>query len=185
MRSSETGVPITEGYRKVFSIWQIVLVSFFFCFSGTLVLAGQATNLACGPPKEKVKVVLHKGEHPVPEPPEGKALIYVLRVKKFRQARIQANKMLLGIDGQWVGGTLPGTYFYLPIEPGLITVCSAVQSGSPNLLAITAEAGKFYYLEQWGGSSFASFNYGLKQLTEEEAKPLLESAEYATLLKGK
>jgi len=25
----------------------------------------------------------------------------------------------------------------------------------------------------------------IKQLTEEEAKPLLESAEYATLLKGK
>jgi hypothetical protein len=184
MRSSQTGVPITEGYLKVFSIRQIVLVSFLFCFAGSFVLAGQGTNLACGPPKEKVKVVLQKGEHPVPELPAGKALIYVLRVKKFRQARIQANKMLLGIEGQWVGGTLPGTYFHLPVEPGLITVCSAVPSGPPNLLAITAEAGKVYYFEQWAGSML-SRNYGLKQLTVEEAKPLLESAEYATLVKGK
>ena len=186
MRSPKAGVPITEGYQKVPSLRQIVLVSFFLGFTGTLLLAGQAPNLACGPPKEKMKVVLHKGEHPAPEPPAGKALIYVLRVKKYPDThRMQANRMQIGINGQWVGGTLPGTYFYLPVDPGLITICSAVQSGSPNLLAITAEAGKVYYLRQWGGFSIMMSNYGVKQLTESEAKPLLESVEYATLEKGK
>jgi hypothetical protein len=181
---------MTDGHPKVSSLRQIVLLSFFLCLSGTRVIVGQAQNLACGPPKEKTKVVLHKGEHPLPEPPAGKALIYVIRVRKYPDKYpSQGLRGQIGIAGQWVGGTLPGTYFYAPVEPGLVILCSAWQTSSWNLLAITAEAGKVYYLQQWGYAhkwiAVSPDDFGVKQLSEKEAKPLLESVEYATLEKGK
>ncbi len=146
----------------------------------------QDLNVGCGAANHKPKVLLQKQQHPTPTPASGKALIYVVRIKKSPDSsRSQALKALVGVNGKWVGGTLVNTYSYFEVEPGLVSLCSiATCRGEPQVLALTAEAGQTYYLQQWGSATMfgaMSGKCGIKQLSEQEAKPLIEQAEFATL----
>jgi hypothetical protein len=99
---------------------------------------------ACGPREKEVMYVAgtDKSTHPTPEPPEGKAMIYVLR------PTILGNKVQtkLAVDGEWKGVNRGNNYFFFPLDPGEHHVCS--QSENHSIETITVEAGKTYYLQQ-------------------------------------
>ena len=97
---------------------------------------------ACGPKGTKFHQITDKDQHPTPDAPEGKAMVYVLRPTRIGFA-IQTK---LAVDGEWVGVNKGKTYFYFPLDPGKHQLCS--KSENRSLLEITVEAGKTYYLQQ-------------------------------------
>ena len=97
---------------------------------------------ACGPENVKHSARTDKKQHPTPEPPADKALIYVLR------PTMSGNKVQtkLGVDGKWMGVNRGDNYFFFTLEPGEHYFCS--QAENKSVLALKVEAGKTYYLQQ-------------------------------------
>jgi len=97
---------------------------------------------ACGPENVKHSARTDKKQHPTPEPPADKALIYVLR------PTMSGNKVQtkLGVDGKWMGVNRGDNYFFFTLEPGEHYFCSLAENKS--VLALKVEAGKTYYLQQ-------------------------------------
>jgi hypothetical protein len=83
-----------------------------------------------------------KTQHPTPEPPPDKALIYVLR------PTMMGNKLQtkLSVDQRWVGVNRGNNYFFFTFDPGEHYFCSTAENRS--VLALKVEAGKTYYLQQ-------------------------------------
>lgn len=84
-----------------------------------------------------------KKQHPTPDPPPDKALIYVIRPLSMYQLMLQSK---LAVDGQWMGVNRNGTYFFFTLDPGEHYFCSQVRNRS--VLVLTVEAGRTYFLEQ-------------------------------------
>ena len=97
---------------------------------------------ACGPENVKHSARTDKKQHPTPEPPADKALIYVLR------PTMSGNKVQtkLGVDGKWMGVNRGDNYFFFTLEPGEHYFCS--QAENKSVMALKVEAGKTYYLQQ-------------------------------------
>ncbi len=97
---------------------------------------------ACGTTEIKYKASTDKKQHPTPEAPIGKALIYVLR------PTIMGNKVQskFAVDGVWKGANRGRNYFFVMVEPGERYFCS--ESENQDYLKLTVEAGKTYYLQQ-------------------------------------
>lgn len=97
---------------------------------------------ACGPENVKHSARTDKKQHPTPEPPADKALIYVLR------PTMSGNKVQtkLGVDGKWMGVNRGDNYFFFTLEPGEHYFCSLAENRS--VMALKVEAGKTYYLQQ-------------------------------------
>ena len=96
---------------------------------------------ACGP-DVKHSARTDKKQHPTPEPPADKALIYILR------PTMSGNKVQtkLGVDGKWMGVNRGDNYFFFTLDPGEHYFCS--QAENKSVLALKVEAGKTYYLQQ-------------------------------------
>ena len=75
-------------------------------------------------------------------PPEGKALVYVVRLTSFGSIV----KMEISANGQYVGATGGKRYIYAVLNPGKYIFASKAENTSE--LHIVLEAGKTYYLEQ-------------------------------------
>jgi hypothetical protein len=93
----------------------------------------------------------HESQHPVSQPPAGKALVYFIQDDVDYPARPQPTTKW-GIDGSWVGGTQANSYFYIAIDPGPHQLCTTWQNASivthgrrPSASAWIAEAGETYY----------------------------------------
>jgi hypothetical protein len=97
---------------------------------------------ACGPGGVKHSVDTDKKQHPTPEAPPDKALIYVIR-PTLGGHKVQTK---LGVDGKWVGVNRGNNYFFLTLEPGEHYFCS--QAENKSVMALTVEAGKTYFLQQ-------------------------------------
>lgn len=97
---------------------------------------------ACGPENVKHSARTDKKQHPTPEPPADKALIYVIR------PTMSGNKVQtkLGVDGKWMGVNRGDNYFFFTLDPGEHYFCSRAENNS--VLALKVEAGKTYYLQQ-------------------------------------
>ncbi len=97
---------------------------------------------ACGPENVKHSARTDKKQHPTPEPPADKALIYVIR------PTMSGNKVQtkLGVDGKWLGVNRGDNYFFFTLEPGEHYFCS--QAENKSVMALKVEAGKTYYLQQ-------------------------------------
>jgi len=97
---------------------------------------------ACGPENVKHSARTDKKQHPTPEPPADKALIYIIR------PTMSGNKVQtkLGADGKWMGVNRGDNYFFFTLEPGEHYFCSQAENRS--VLALKVEAGKTYYLQQ-------------------------------------
>ncbi len=97
---------------------------------------------ACGPAEVKHSVETDKKQHPTPEAPPDKALIYVIR------PTMSGNKVQtkLGVDGQWMGVNRGDNYFFFTLAPGEHYFCSQAENRS--VTALKVEAGKTYYLQQ-------------------------------------
>lgn len=141
----------------------------------------QTDMFGCGPEKQKFNITIHKGQHPMPEPPPGKAVVYVFRAKKYPDsARRFSLRTLLSVNGKWVGVNRFQTYFYFEADPGLLRLCSKLEKRPPVFMNLTVEAGKSYYIRQW----VVFFDHEITQVPEQEARRLLAKCDYAAF-KGK
>ena len=75
-------------------------------------------------------------------PPEGKALVYILRPTSLGSIV----KMEVTANGQYIGATGGKRYIYTILDPGKYIFSSKAENTSE--LHIVLEAGKTYYLEQ-------------------------------------
>lgn len=125
---------------------------------------------ACGPRDQESRYVVRvdTAKHPTPEPPAGRALIYVLRAASFRRPAPAD----FAVDGDWQGANLNDNYFFVTAEPGEHGFCSVYEGdpGSRSALAITVEAGKTYYLQQHAAASLLPSHIRLERVSEAEGK---------------
>ncbi len=97
---------------------------------------------ACGTEKVDYSAKTDKTQHPTPDAPSDKALIYVMRTTMIGY-KIDSK---VAVDGKWMGVNRGKTYFYFTVEPGERYFCS--ESENQDYLALTVEAGQTYYLQQ-------------------------------------
>jgi len=131
---------------------------------------------ACGPKEKEVNYVADtdKTRHPVAEPADGKAIVYVLRPS------LMGNKVQtkLAVDGQWSGVNRGNNYFFFTLDPGEHYFCSQAENRS--LLTLKVEAGKTYYLQQHIQMGVMKARNKLDTMTEEEGKKKLADAHPST-----
>jgi hypothetical protein len=98
----------------------------------------------CGPSGKEVNysASTDKTKHPTGEQTSDKALIYILR----SSALYPLVQTKLAVDGEWKGVNRGHNYFFFTVKPGLHYFCSEAENR--NVLVMTAEAGKTYYIEQ-------------------------------------
>lgn len=123
---------------------------------------------ACGTKDVNYKAITDKKQHPTPEAPEDKALIYVLR-PTFIGMKIHSK---LAVDGEWKGVNRGKTYFFFTVEPGERYFCS--ESENQDYLKLTVEAGKTYYLQQKVEMGLWKARTNLVVMTEEKGKEKLK-----------
>lgn len=97
---------------------------------------------ACGSREINYSAHTDKKQHPVPEPAQGKALIFVIRPTMWGN-KVQTK---LAVDGQWMGVNRGDNYFFFALDPGEHNFCS--DSENRSLLTLNVEPGKTYYLQQ-------------------------------------
>lgn len=97
---------------------------------------------ACGLKEVNYTARTDKKQRPTPEPPPGKAIIYVIR-PTMAGNKIQSK---LAVNGEWKGANRGNNYFYFELSPGEYHFCSRAENRS--LLTLKVEAGKTYYLQQ-------------------------------------
>jgi hypothetical protein len=104
---------------------------------------------ACGSPTVNFDVKLSASQ-PIPQPEEGKALIYVVEDQKF--SFVNDVTIRVGVNGSWIGATRGNSYLSFAVEPGEHHLCvDWVSDWLPSgrlisLYGLTVEAGKVYYL---------------------------------------
>lgn len=119
---------------------------------------------ACGTESVNYKVSTDKKQHPTPEPPADRALIYVMRTTILGY-KIHSK---LAVDGKWMGVNRGKTYFFFTLEPGEHFFCSEAEN--QDYLALTVEAGKTYYLKQRVEPGLWKARTDLAVIDEEKAK---------------
>jgi hypothetical protein len=100
-------------------------------------------------------------------PPEGMALVYVVRPSRLGKAL----EMPVICDGDVVGVTGGKRYLYTILEPGPHSFVSIAETESE--LSITLEAGETVYLEQKMTMGVVTGDNRLAQLSEEEGREKL------------
>jgi Protein of unknown function (DUF2846) len=123
---------------------------------------------ACGTKVVKYKADTDKKQHPTPEAPADKAMIYVLRTT------ILGNKVQskIAVDGDWKGVNRGRNYFFFTVDAGEHYFCS--ESENQDVLVLKVEAGKTYYLLQEVEPGFLKARTNLIQFTEEKGKEKLK-----------
>ena len=96
----------------------------------------------CGPEGVEHWAESDKKQHPTPEAPPDKALIYVIRPSSMG-ARFYQSKV--AVDGQWVGVNTNNTYLFFTLEPGEHHFCSQMKPMGKGLVILRVQAGKTYY----------------------------------------
>lgn len=119
---------------------------------------------ACGTTEIKYKASTDKKQHPVPEAPPDKALVFVVRPTLWGN-KIQTK---LAVDGQWKGVNRGNNYFFFTLDPGEHHFCS--DSENRSLVTLNVEAGKTYYLQQKIRVGFWKARNKLAVLDEAEGK---------------
>jgi len=131
---------------------------------------------ACGPKENEVdyNAATDKKQHPTPEQPSDKALIYVLRPSMIGMA-IQSK---LAVDGDWKGVNRGNNYFYFTVDPGEHFFCSVAENRS--LLKLNVEAGKTYFLQQHISLGVAKARNKIESMTDEEGRKKAATANLST-----
>ncbi len=122
---------------------------------------------ACGTTEVNYKASTDKKQHPTPDAPSDKALIYVLRPTLFGN-KVQSK---LAVDGEWKGVNRGNNYFFFTVEPGERYFCS--KSENQDYVKLNVEAGKTYFLQQKVEIGFMKARTSLVVMTEEKGKEKL------------
>jgi hypothetical protein len=118
---------------------------------------------ACGP-KASHNAKTDKKQHPTPEAPADKALVYVIRPTMMGN-KIQTK---LAVDGKWVGVNRGNNYFFITLDPGEHYFCS--QAENKSVFAMKVEAGKTYFLQQKIRMGFMKASNKLEAISDEEGR---------------
>lgn len=108
-----------------------------------------------------------KKTYPLLEPLPDKAIVYVVRPSRGG-SKVQTK---FAVDGRWAGVNRGRSYFTLELDPGEHYLCSKAENTS--VLALKAEAGKIYYVEQKIKIGFMKARNQLAVLPESEGKEKL------------
>lgn len=130
---------------------------------------------ACGPRDVQFEVKVDRSQHPLPEPPDGKALVYVVSQDLHNN---------IGVDGKWVGANDSRTYFFVEVEPGVHHLCAYAIYGRTSWLSLhslQAKAGDTYYFLTFPiGNGGPGGRYSLEQLDPDEGQYLVSKNRFAT-----
>ncbi len=107
------------------------------------------------------------------QPPVGKALVYVLRPS----AMGMLIRMRVKCDGTNIGSTKGGNFLFAMVEPGQHTLLTA--SENDEMMDITVEAGKIYYVKQQAKMGVVYAETGLKLVDEKEGQKYLQKCRLA------
>ena len=129
---------------------------------------------ACGTKDVNYNQKTDKKQHPTPDAPADKALIYVLRPTMIG-FKIGSK---LAVDGEWKGVNRGKTYFYFTVEPGERFFCS--ESENQDYLKMNVEAGRTYYLQQRVELGMWKARTSLAILNEVEGKEKLADVNLST-----
>jgi hypothetical protein len=132
---------------------------------------------ACGTENVDFEATTDKKNHPTPDAPADKAMIYVLRPTMIG---FKINSKL-AVDGNWMGVNRGKTYFYFPVEPGERYFCS--ESENQDYLALNVEAGKTYFLQQKVEAGLWKARTNLVVMTEAEGRKKLEDVHLSVFQK--
>lgn len=122
---------------------------------------------ACGTESVNYTARTDKTQHPTPDAPADKAMIYVMRTTMLGY-KIHSK---LAVDGEWMGVNRGKTYFFFTIESGEHYFCSEAENQS--YLTLTVEAGKTYYLQQQVKPGIFKARTELVIMSEEQGKKKL------------
>ncbi len=135
---------------------------------------------ACGTQKVNYSAKTDKKNHPTPDAPAGKAMIYVLRPTIIGY-KINSK---LAVDGKWTGVNRGRTYFFFEVEPGERFFCSKAEN--QDYLALTVEAGKTYFLQQKVEAGMWKARTNLVVMDEAEGRKKLADVNFSVFeLKAK
>jgi len=123
---------------------------------------------ACGTEKIDYDAETKKDQHPTPEAPAGKALIYVMRTTIIGY-KIHSK---LAVDGKWMGTNRGKTYFFFTLDPGEHNFCS--ESENQDAMTMFVEPGKTYYIQQQVKMGMWKARTKLAVLDEAKAKEELK-----------
>ncbi len=155
-----------------------VILVIFAVFSLTQAFAQDSSKelklKACGTKDVDFKISTDKKQHPTPDAPADKAVVYVLRPTIIGFA-VQSK---FAVDGEWLGVNRGKTYFFLMVEPGEHYFCS--KSENQDALKLSVEAGKTYYLQQKVEAGFMKARTNLVEMTEEKGKEKLKDVNLST-----
>lgn len=133
---------------------RLLLAAPLFLIYPALLMA--QTGPGCGPSNIKFDVTTTKQVPAAPAAQPGKALVYFLQDDlKYETAPRPTTRF--GVDGTWIGATHANSYFFAFVDAGEHHVCANWQSAhfgtafgvskrETSAVALTAEAGKTYYL---------------------------------------
>jgi len=122
---------------------------------------------ACESLDTHYKTDTDKTQHPTPDAPADKALIYVVR-PTMGGNKVQTK---LAADGQFKGINRGNNYFFFTLDPGQHYFCS--QAENKSTLSLKVEAGKTYYLQQKIKMGFMKARNKLVVISEAEGKEAL------------
>lgn len=123
---------------------------------------------ACGTESVNYTAQTDKKNHPTPDAPADKAMIYILRPTIIGYKI----KSKLAVDGVWTGVNRGRTYFYFTLDPGEHYFCS--ESENQDYLALKVEAGKTYFLQQKVEAGVWKARTNLVVMSETEGRKKLE-----------
>jgi len=141
------------------------------CLTYALLLSpfvGAQSPVECGPMNEHHNIVKHKGQHPMPTPSPGKALVYVAQGAHFGKSY----QHKLAMNGRWVAVLKKSQYSFFETDPGALRFCWGGGGKAWLYLIITARSDQTYYLRGTLGE--------LLELEPGQAKALIEKLNYVT-----
>ncbi len=136
----------------------------------------QLTLKACGTREKEVMYVADtdKGKHPTPDPPAGKAIVYVVRPTLLGN-KVQTK---LAVNGDWKGVNRGNNYFYFTLDPGDYLLCSKAENRSVEKLRV--EPDKAYYVQQHVRMGLMKARNSVEILSEEDGKKALTKCHPST-----
>ena len=154
------------------------------------------TGGGCGPGKTQFEVKTTKSRPATAQPPDGKALVYVIQTA-WREPGLtvigsQRPVTRVGLDGSWVGANHGDSYITFTVDPGSHSICTDWQSAFSqrsdlaSAADLEAEAGGTYYFRvkvRDSDSDGQHHNRGvvnIELVDASEGRLLLGNSEFAT-----
>lgn len=104
-------------------------------------------------------------------PQAGNAGIFVYRSNNVIGSALKKD---IWVNGQCLGETARGVYFYKEVEGGKPHTVSTQSEFSPNHLSVSAESGKNYYIQQYIKPGVFIGGANVKLVDEAEGKQAIE-----------